>query len=254
MTLSDVQKEIRDAIQRGVKASDKNLANFLYDVIRKPSANDIWPKFVFDCGFTGKQLVGTGQCFEFVKVPAGAKVPYPDPFASHQLTHRQPIQSLTLPFQLRLLSPKDEMAILQYAIALNIPQTHFALHSKLDIRELTLLQTSARFNDVQVDALFIAKVQDDDQQTVSTVIITCESKQLNERILTDRILRQVRAAQQLPLEFEAVIPIVIQRVLRGGLYVGEFAGYLRSAQIEDDSFLTLESSAIYELKPMLKDF
>jgi len=221
VTLADVQDEIRAAIERGARASDKNAANFLYDIIRKPTANEMWPQSVFKAGYTGKQLVGTGQCFEFVKVESGDTEPFPNRFIWTESTPRWEVQSLSLPLLVRQLGANDEMAILQVAIALRLLETHFALHSAQHVLDLTLLQMSIRFSNVVIDGLFVASL-DGNKGPFRRALITCESKQLDERILEDRLIRQVRAAADMPLDPDCVIATVVQRAPDCSIYVAEF--------------------------------
>ena len=205
VTLEDIQAEIRLAIDRGARASDKNAANFLYDIIRKPTANMMWPSSVFKAGYTGRQLVGTGQCFEFRQTPTGCGGAVSESFCVTSLTQRSQVQSISLPSLVRELAPSDEMAIFQIAVSLRLLETHFALRSALPMIDLTLLQMSVRFSNVTIDGLFVASLENESGR-MRRALVTCEAKQQDERILEDRIIRQIQAAAQMP---------------RGRLYCGD---------------------------------
>lgn len=252
VTLADVQAEIRGAIERGVRASDKNAANFLYDIIRKPTGNDVWPRSVFEAGYSGRQLLGTGQCFEFVKVREGAKEPFPNNFASNASTPSLEIQSLSMPLLVRELAATDEMAILQTAIALRLLETHFALRSSQQVIELTLLQMSVRFSNVMIDGLFAALIGDGEGGGLRA-LITCEAKQQDERILEERLIRQVQSATEMPLGQDCVIATVVQRAPQCSIYIAEFQP-VPVSQAVDLQFMEMASSGLYVLKPPLSGF
>lgn len=251
VTLADVQDQIREAINRGARASDKNAANFLYDIIRNPNANEMWPRSVFEAGYTGRQLVGTGQCFEFVKLPQSATEPFPNVFKWTEETKKTEVQSLSLPLLVRELGPNDEMAVLQFTITLRLLETHFALRSTSNVAELILLQTSAHFSNVVIDGLFAASLVT--QQGIQKALVTCEAKQQDQRILEDRIIRQVQAAANMPLRPDWIIATVAQRAPDCSIYILEFepVPVSRAKRLES---LTPASSALYLLRPKLTGF
>jgi hypothetical protein len=251
VTLDDIQEEIREATNRGVRASTKNLANFFYDIIRTTSANANWPTAVFDNGYIGRQLLGTGQCFEFVVAERNLLEPFPNRFGRTPETPRSPIQTISLPLLARQLRRIDESAILQIVIALRVLETHFALHSNQTIDELTHLRSYLTFKDVSLDAVFTGTRLYEDRR--EPLIVTCETKQSGERILQERLIRQVRVAATLELSAAWVLPVVVQRADNCAVYVAEFeaietehAGYL--------SELELSSCRVYDLLPIIAGF
>src|SRR5689334_19042374 len=81
VTLEQVTDAIRaynDGRPDSERLSDRNPANFLKDVIRQRSANQVWPRAVFEHGYTARQQSGDNACFVFVPISEGQTEPFVD--------------------------------------------------------------------------------------------------------------------------------------------------------------------------------
>ena len=195
--------------------SVRNTANFLKDIIRKKTCNRNWPQRLKDKCITANQVYGKGQVLQFVEYEEGQTVPFPDPFepASDQMPTE--IESLSLPRSARDLGRQDEPWLVQVIVYQRIIHHHFATKSPVAVVELSHLQMSVK-TQPEIDAIFLATLEQDGIDV--RVLVTCEAKQHNERILPDQIKEQVRPAFALTESFtgarkiDAVIPVVVQVV------------------------------------------
>ena len=81
MSLVDVAQAIRDCNQAyGSTLSDRNPANFLKDFLRGGNASKNWPASVAAKQYTGVQMTGGGDSFEFIPYRSGQTEPFPDAF------------------------------------------------------------------------------------------------------------------------------------------------------------------------------
>ena len=139
------------------------------------------------------------------------------------------MQSLSLPLASKALGRTDESWLLQVAVNLRVIETHFAVGEgrQIEALELNHLQMDIKLRKVQIDALYLAIYQSNDINRQHSALITVEAKQGNQRILTEQIARQVRAA------FEAtsndfIIPTAMAAIRGQGVYIVEFKAVHRS--------------------------
>lgn len=81
VTLTEVQAAIdrHNSKNPNDTISSKNPANFFKDFIRKTStANTNWPASVLGRGYTAKQTTGAGKSFEFIPLPEGQTLAFPE--------------------------------------------------------------------------------------------------------------------------------------------------------------------------------
>jgi hypothetical protein len=197
-----------------------NPFNFMKDIVRGKSAAKIWPESVRNIGYVGEQRTGGGNVFEFVPFVQGSALGFDADFRPTESTPRYPVQSLSLPVASKALGRHDESWLLQVSVNLRIIETHFATGDAKQINpaELSHLQMDIKLRKVQIDALFIAHLNNPER---SSALITVEAKQGNQRILAEQIARQVKAAFYATTT-DTVVPTAIAAIRGVGIYVVEF--------------------------------
>lgn len=213
---------------------DGNPYNFMKDIVRGKGAAKIWPARIREAGFVGEQVTGDGKVFEFVPVVAGVSEGFEIDFCPRNETPSFPVQSLSLPLASKELGRKDESWLLQVAVNLRILETHFAIgeNKQVEALELNHLQMDIKLRKVQIDALFLAKCAVSPAVPSGNILITVEAKQGNQRILTEQIARQVKAAFE-STKSDLVIPTAIAAIKGEGIYVVEFKAVNRA---DSDTF------------------
>lgn len=242
-------QDVIDAIEwsnreRGTKLSSKNPANFIKDVIRGRGANGMWPTSLTRRRITARQTTGAGQVFEFIKFEPEQHEPFPDRFGYRPGVARHQMQTISVPLAAKALGRDDETYLIQVAVKLGIVETHFALHSPLEVVELYHLQIGIKLRLCEVDALYAAKFRHDG--VIRDMIITVEAKKKNQRILVEQIMQQVRAAFN-ETDVDLVVPIALTAV-SGGIYIAEFKA-IRRDHLDAFDDIDLETDAMYELLP-----
>lgn len=227
---------------------DSNPFNFMKDIVRGTSADKIWPKRVKELGYVGEQLTGDGNVFKFVPFVADS-YGFEINFSPSASTPSFPVQSLSLPLASKELGRTDESWLLQVAVNLRILETHFAVGEgkQFDVLELNHLQMDIKLRKVQIDALFLAKCV---EIPSGSFLITVEAKQGNQRILTEQIARQVRAAFE-STKADVVVPTAIAAIKGKGVYLVEFKA-VRRDQSSDFAEPVFHRDAMYNLIPNVK--
>jgi hypothetical protein len=242
-------RDVMDAIDwananHGSTLSNRNPANFIKDVIRGKGASGMWPDSLKAARITAKQTTGGGNVFEFVPYDVGQADPFPDRFGYHPGVQRHKVQTISVPLATKALGRDDETYLIQVAVKLGIVETHFALHSPIDVVELYHLQIGIKLRLCEVDALYAAKYMLDGVQ--HDMVITVEAKKKRQRILVEQVVQQVRAAFN-ETAVNLVVPIALTAV-EGGIYIAEFKAIQRD-QLGDFDDLELQTEAMYELTP-----
>jgi hypothetical protein len=246
-------EDIVQAIQwcrahKGCTLSTKNPANFMKDIIRGQGASGMWPIRLHDLGIGGRQVTGDGNVFEFVPYLGGQTEPFPHLFGPHAGVREHSVQSVSMPMATKALGRDDETYLIQVAIKLALVETHFALHSPLDIVELNHLQIGIKLRLCEVDSLYAATYRDAGN-SLHQMVITVEGKKRNQRILEGQIVRQVKAAFK-ETKVNLVVPIAMV-ASGGGIYVAEFKA-VRRDEIKALDCLELASEILYKLHPPVK--
>ncbi len=251
VTLDEVASAIRSAKAAGTtRLSDRNPANFMKDIVRKETRNDVFPTSVVQRGWTAQQATGKGNCFRFIRLPPGQTTAFKvirPPASAVAKPHL--IQSLSLVPEARRYGRGDESWLTQVATDLGIVQTHFALHHTDELVGLALLASHIKLGKGEVDALYYGVGPDDDR-----FLLACEMKGRNEVMDEDQILnvaqtlevnKATRAAQA------AVIPVGVKVVYPKS--VGGTEGLLW-VKAYDKSFppLTPISEGVYRLAPPVR--
>lgn len=249
--------------------SASNPANFLKDLIRKPSCNDNWPVRLKQLRMTARQRYGQKQVLEFVLYREGDTVPFPDRYLPAESTPIIDIESLSIPRQARALGRNDEPWLIQVVVSQRIVETHLAITSPVSVIDLTHLQMSVK-TQPEIDAIYFASLSQDSEEL--RTLVTCEAKQVGERLLEDQIREQVAVAFASTSalkgddSIQAVMPIAIQVIkdpyLRKGpnlLYFMQFKVITRrlyDRKIGKSNLhrmpLLLQSSAFYRLSPAVR--
>ncbi len=249
VTNQDVADAIRWCnLNHGSTLSDMNPANFMKDIVRGRGASSMWPERLKLARVSGRQITGDGNVFEFVDYLPGQVEPFPIRFGYHAGVVRHKVQSLSMSTASKALGRDDETYLIQVAVKLSIVETHFALHSKVDVTELSHLQIGIKLRLTEVDSMFLAHYRRPDGKT-DRLIITAEAKKKNQIILDDQVVRQVKAAFQ-ETDVDLVVPIAMTAAGKG-IYIAEFEPVAR-ADLHGFDTLQLASEAVYELVPTVR--
>lgn len=248
--LQEAKKHCNDHLGATIKLNS-NPFNFMKDIVRGRSADKIWPQRVKSLGYVGEQVTGDGKVFEFVPfVPESYG--FETNFMPTAATPSFPVQSLSLPLASKELGRKDESWLLQVAVNLRILETHFAVgdSKQFDALELNHLQMDIKLRKVQIDALFLAKCKAGAETPSGSILITVEAKQGNQRILTEQIARQVRAAFE-STAADMVVPTAIAAIKDKGVYLVEFKA-VRRDEAAEFSEPVFHRDAMFCLYPAVK--
>ncbi|MBV6325624.1 hypothetical protein [Duganella violaceipulchra] len=226
--LQDAKRYCNEFLGATIKL-DSNPFNFMKDIVRGKAAAKIWPDRVRQLGFVGEQRTGGGQIFEFVPVVQGTSESFEIDFRPTDDTPSYQVQSLSLPLASKALGRTDESWLLQVAVNLRIIETHFAVgeNRQIEALELNHLQMDIKLRKVQIDALYYVRHTPNLTAPSGAALITVEAKQGNQRILTEQIARQVKAAFE-STSNDLIIPTAIAAIRGKGMYVVEFKAVHRS--------------------------
>ncbi len=215
-----LSKHIIDAINAtGSDLSKANPANFLKDIVRKETANDNWPDALTLARVTARQRYGEKKVFQFRPFEPGQTEPFPDRYLPGPTTPVHILQSASVPFAARQLGRKEESWLMQVVAMLRVIETQLSVFSPLRtrLRDVTHLQMSMK-TQPEIDAVYL--VSHGSARNISKGVdifslVTCEAKQLGERILEDQIREQVAEAfkQTKKLaqpDINAVKPVAVQ--------------------------------------------
>ena len=249
VTSTDVIEAIRWCnLNEGTSLSEKNPANFIKDVIRGHNASNMWPERLHNLRIGGRQVTGDGNIFEFVSYEEAQTEAFPQIFGYHEGVREHELQSVSMPLASKALGRNDETYLIQVAIKLGLVETHFALHSDLQIIEINHLQIGIKLRYTEVDSMYSATCEDADGQP-RQIIITVEAKKRRQRILPEQIIRQVKAAFS-GTSVDTVVPLALVSA-EGGIYVAEFVPIQR-AQSDELETLYLAKEVLYKLRPPVK--
>jgi hypothetical protein len=239
--------EIEAAIDAtGANLKKNNLANFWKDITRS-DPNRIWPTSVLDAGYSGTDAIGQGPgaSFEFVRLPAGQQIAFALPLAPSAGAVAGPValESISMPLATKAQGRKDENWLAQVGVRLRIIETHFALASPLNAREVTFLQTGVKLGRGEVDAAY-SLVDDVGDQW----LIAVEVKGRGERIHLPQLWRAALALFEAALAREqnvlGVIPVALKVIGDSRIHVVEF-----EAERGQGSAGTVVADSIIELRP-----
>lgn len=253
VTIEDVGNAIRahNKENPGDTLSDRNPANFFKDFYRNTaSANNNWPELVRQNGFTAEQRTGRNECFEFVSIPDGQTQPFEPFIEPDDETPRNHIESVSLPLASRRLGRNDESWLTQVLVRLRVLETHFALHSPINIQQLDHLQMSVKRSGVEIDAIFLGHelIDADVAASMREIIICCEAKQKRDDILPNQIKRQIAEVFKIDAFTQDVaIAVAVKATDSSQLFVVEFKPVERGQ--EAITALDVQSTALYKFMP-----
>jgi hypothetical protein len=225
VTFEDVKRAIALGKRDGTvlpETSADNPANFFGDFMRLADPNAAWPDSIKLKRYTALLRPGESEKshFEFVPYADRQREPFPEDFPVDVNAPVIEIQTLSLPFELRLIGRWDEARLLQVLSTLRVIETHFSLVSDLGIIQIQFVQNNVKLSNSEIDALYIAEYGADRRKAV----ITCEAKSKGngKRLVASQIERQVAAAAALnPEDFDLVIPTAV-KAAHDGVYFFEF--------------------------------
>ena len=246
ITSADVVHAIKAT---GAELGSANPANFLKDIVRSENANAIWPSSLKTKRITARQRYGAKRVLQFVTYAEWQEEPFPDRFRPKKETPDYSVQSASMSFLARRLGRKEETWLTQIVVNLRIVETQLSIFSPLRerVRDVTHLQMGMK-TQPEIDAVYVASFGEDAKLKSLTnlhILISCEAKQLNQRILEDQIREQVAKAMDITKAIEApridaVKPIAIAVVKHEfdsgsekAIYVVEFR-QIERAMFESD--------------------
>ena len=233
-----------------VDLSPLNVANFLKDILRSKHRNRHWPASPTKHRFTGRQITGTGDSFEFIPFAEGQDSAFPDHLPIDLNAPKMELQTLTLPPFAQEVDRWDESRLLQTVVALRVVETHFALTSATQVRQIAHVQNNVKLNKAELDALFIADVIEDGVQKKAA--ITCEVK-YTDPLIASQIAKQVQAISALTrIEFTVVIPTAITAA-NGEIHLLELEPVPREIA-GDFASPVIKCQSRFVLKPALPGF
>jgi len=262
-------EDLREAIQKynasvppDKRGRIENLYAFFKDFVRNlKSANRNWPRSVLERGYTGQQLTGRPNCFEFVPLLPGHTEAFPEAksgrYPKNPSARRFWLQSLSLPIEMKILGRSDETWLMQVAIQLHLVQTHLAFSSSQKFIHVTHMQTGIKQAGAEIDGLFLGKVEDQ-----ATAIITMEAKGKSDDILDTQLVKQVQAVLKMKsirdgrklltgdAERIIVIPMAMKVIGPQEVYVAEYEAVSYDGPAPTN--VNLVSEAVYELKPAVR--
>jgi hypothetical protein len=261
-TLADVQAAIVHCKKKfGLGLSSNNPANFMKDLVRGRGGSSNWPESLKALRIGGRQRVGEGRVLEFVPYAADQTEPFENSFTPSPDLKPVPIQSISLPLTAKSLGRKDESWLIQVTVGLRVIEQHLATRSRekpLDIIEITHLQIGVKLSTSEVDALFLAVAEKDGKRL--NVLVVCEAKQDNERIVEHQIVGEIIAAnksvKESGLDIHLLLPIAIQAISNppGCIYIAEFEEWTPEQAESDEASiggLKLAAEGLYELRPVV---
>jgi hypothetical protein len=253
VTLNEVSDAIREYNaahpERRKPVSDRNPANFFKDIIRhRAPGNQMWPKWIFECGYTARQVTGENSCFEFAHIVPGQTEPFPshvpEPSAA---TPAMKISSVSMPLASRRLGRSDESWLIQVVVRLRIIDTQLALFSSRRVIQVDHLQTGVKLGKNEIDAILLA-IEETDAGT-SESIVCCEAKSIKEDVIEEQLIGHVKSVfASLPISQNVAIPICVKTIAKSKIRVLEF-GAVERRDAQDLLQLAIVSDAIYELVP-----
>jgi hypothetical protein len=195
-----------DQLVEAIRATGANLgsanpANFLKDIVRSINANSMWPNSLKKEHVTARQRYGGKRVFQFIPYHPEQKEPFPDRFVPDASTPVQFIASASMSFVARQLGRREETWLTQISVNLRLVESQLSISSPLRtrLRDVTHLQMGMK-TQPEIDAVFLASFGETAKLTSPTnlnILVSCEAKQLNQRILEDQIREQVAMAMQI---------------------------------------------------------
>jgi hypothetical protein len=253
----------------GSPLSKANPANFMKDIVRTKSANVYWPEALKKDHITARQRYGAKRVFQFVTYPKNQPEPFPDRFPHDKKTKEYKVQSASLPFAARQMGRAEETWLTQIVVNLRLVETQLSLFSPLgpSVRDVTHLQMGLK-TQPEIDAVFLASYGSSEDLNAPTefhTLITCEAKQIGQRILEDQIREQVAKAMEITVDITepkiaSVKPMaisVVEQKFEGQaecvIYIIEFGGIDRN-EFATKWAPTDEGEQLYKmpLKPVSK--
>ena len=175
-----------------------NQANFLKDIIRTTRANTNWPESLKKERMTARQRYGSRRVFQFRPYAEDQTVPFPDRVFPISTTPIHSSQSASISSVARQLGRTDETWLIQVAVNLRLIESQLSIFSPDSdrLRDVEHLQIGIKGTS-EIDATFLVSYESETEpDSVLYLLITCEAKQLDERILEDQIREQVAVAME----------------------------------------------------------
>ena len=199
-----------------------NPANFIKDVIRTENANAIWPNSLKKKRVSARQRYGDTRVFQFVPYAEGQNEPFPDRFVPREKTNLHDVQSASMSFVARQLGRREETWLTQIVVNLRLIESQLSIFSpqlRRRVRDVTHLQMGMK-TQPEIDAVFLATFGKTEKLKSATdlyMLVSCEAKQLGQRILEDQIREQVAKAMEITRklktpQIDAVKPMAIKVV------------------------------------------
>ena len=254
VSLDDVSQAITEYNEKnGTKFSTNNPGNFIKDVIRNnKSANSIWPKLVFDEGYSCVQKTGDKRCFEFIEVAENQLVPFPLDVEIDREKPPHVLESVSLPLASRKLGRRDESWLTQVAVRLRLIESYFALYRPNWVVSVDHLQTNMKLGGkAEVDSVYLATVQEDDE-LFTEIVVSVEAKGFSDDIVISQIVKQVKSLfLTANIEQDRVLPVALKIVGESEVGVVEFHAVNREDAKSLETVLKVKD-AVFKFVPAVE--
>lgn len=215
---------VRGIQETGDKLETNNPANFWKDITRS-NPNTKWPESVFKAGYTGEDAIGEAQSasFKFAALDSLATEPFPDRLLHDGNAPIHMLQSLSMPVATKSLSRTDENWLTQVSHRLNVLESYLAIFSSLNVTEVTFLQTGVKLKRGEVDAVYLATIDD------APWLLSVEVKGRSEDIHVGQVLRastellkSVRNSSDELENVAGIVPFAMKAIGKSSIWVVEF--------------------------------
>lgn len=240
-----------------------NKANFFY-FSSVSAANAVWPKSVFDRGYTGLARIGGGRCFEFVRVPAGQTEPFvkllrPDGRTPYEIQETDRVKR-----QNRMFCDfrrEDEVRLLKVIEETGLIERHWSRFVKeppnVKERWMRCMQSPMRKgSDGEVDSFYMGEYTYADD-TIENFLVMVEAKTIRCDLFISQIYHHGLLAFKLAEETRCCNPdttkvycVGLETIGPSQVYIIQFAPMNREEmETMDVEGLAVESRAVWTFKP-----
>jgi hypothetical protein len=200
-------------------------------------------------------VTGKGNVFEFVKLAIEQTNPFPNLYLPAADLVPIPIQTASVNSVARAMEMRGETWMIQVAAQVKILESHFSIISprRDRIQQIDHLQIGKKGSLAEIDSLYMSLELFENVE--SRVLITCEAKQVGERIIPEQIFQQLAEAAKIGSKpglsgknIELIVPCAIKNLGKSKIYFVEFEA-VPKALWSNPPPLKKTSDAIYELRP-----
>jgi hypothetical protein len=250
----------------GVPICKTNKANFFY-FSSVSAANAVWPKSVFEKGWTGLARIGDGRCFEFVRVSENQSTPFVKLIRPNEGTSSAPCEIQETDRVKRQdamfcdFKREDEVRLLKVIEETGLIERHWSKFVKeppnVKERWMRCMQSPMRKGAKgEVDSFYMGEYTYENEATENFLVMV-EAKSKKNDLFLSQIFHHALLAFNLAEETECCDPetsrvycVGIETIGPSQVYVLQFAPMtLEELVSQDVEGLTIETRAVWTFKP-----